>query len=353
MEYFVGVDLHKFFFVYHAEDKEGKEMGKGRFDNSVGSISELVALFPTPPSVVVEAGTNWMWFTKALEEKGCRVTLAHPTKVKAIASARIKTDKIDAKTLCHLLRGNLIPPSYIAGKETQDNRALSRARISLVHDRTMLKNRVMAILTKENLKFTQGVDTFGVTGRVWLEENLTLLSESERKVITLYLKRLDELKEDLKDLDGVITQKSSSDPAVLLLNTIPGIGPTTAFLLASEIGDVSRFSSAKAISSYFGMVPRISQSGTKAYYGRITKLGNPFVRWALVQSSHRLIRIDDSYRRWVDHLSYRTGKKKAIVALSRKLLTIIYAMLRDNMPYSLSYRDSLRVQPAIIPGKSG
>lgn len=350
MEYYVGIDLHKFFFVYHGQDSSGNEVAKGRFDNSIESVLELIKLFPDPPKVVVEAGTNWMWFTKALEDGGCQVVLAHPTKVKAIASARIKTDKIDAKTLCHLLRGNLIPESYIAGKAIQDNRELSRARISLVHDQTMLKNRVMAILTKQNLKF-EGTDTFGTKGRVWLGDKLTALSESERKVVNLYLKRLDELKIDLKSLDEVIIQKSSSDPRVKLLNTIPGIGSTIAFLLASEIGDISRFHSAKAFSSYFGLVPRISQSGTHAYYGRITKLGNPYVRWALVQSSYRFIRMDEYYRKWVDHLSYRTGKKKAIVAFSRKLLTIIFAILKTKMPYDGSLRDSLRVQPAIIPGK--
>lgn len=299
MEYFVGIDLHKVFFVYYAEDNLGNEIAKGRFDNSLESVWELIKMFPAPPKVVVEAGTNWMWFTKALEDGGCKITLAHPTKVKAIASARIKTDKIDAKTLCHLLRGDLIPQSYIAGKDIQDNRELSRARISLVHDQTMLKNRLIAILTKENLKFS-GSDTFGTKGRIWLGDKLLTLSESERKVITLYLKRLDELKTDLENLDKVIKQKSSSDPRVLILNTIPGIGPTTAFLLASEIGDISRFHSAKAFSSYFGLVPRISQSGTHAYYGRITKLGNPYVRWALVQSSYRLIRMDEGYRKWVD-----------------------------------------------------
>lgn len=351
MEYFVGIDLHKFFFVYHAEDNLGNEFVKGRLETSLESIDELINLFPNPPKVVVEAGANWMWFTRSLEQKGCKVTLAHPLKVKAIASARIKTDKIDAKILCHLLRGGLIPQSHMVDEDTQDNRELSRARISLVHDQTMLKNRIYAILTKENLKFTDKTDTFGVTGKKWLNDKLNEVSESKRQMIRLYLKRLDELKVDLECLDALIKQKSSGDPKVKLLSTIPGIGPTTAFLLSSEIGDVSRFQSSKAFTSYFGLVPRLHQSGTVSYYGRITKLGNPYVRWSLGQAAHRLYRMDVNYRKWVDHLSYRVGKKKAIVALSRKIATFAYAILKSNHPYLSNYTASLKVNPDIVPGK--
>lgn len=352
MEYFVGIDLHKFFFVYYAEDSSGKEFAKGKLDNTPESVEELIKLFKTSPKVVIEAGANWMWLVKALNEKGCQVTLAHPLKVKAIASARIKTDKIDAKTLCHLLRGDLLPKSYIASEEIQDNRELSRARISLVHDQSMIKNRIHAIFTKDNLKFSGGTDLFGVKGRIWMKDQISKLSTPKQQMINLYLKRLDELKKDIHALDEIIKQKSSSDPRVKLLNTIPGIGSTTAFLLTSEIGEISRFKSAKAFSSYFGLVPRISQSGFHAYYGRITKLGNPFVRWSLVQASYRIIRIEASYKKWVDHLSYKSGKKKAIVAMSRKMATIVYAVLKENRPYIANYQTTKeKVCPASIPGK--
>lgn len=354
MEYYVGIDLHKFFFVYYATDYQGAELCKGKLKNTLESVNEMLSLFETPPHVVVEAGSNWMWFVRSLERQGCHVTLAHPTKVKAIASARIKTDSIDAKTLCQLLRGNLIPESHKASDEVCDNRELARARISLVHDQTMLKNRILAILTKENIKFTQGKDTFGKKGRVWLQENLSSLTQSKQQMITLYLKRLEALQTDIKQLDVMIKQKSSGIPEVKLLLSIPAIGTTTAFLLASEIGEVKRFNSSKAFTNYFGLVPRISQSGNHAYYGRITKLGNPYVRWSLVQAAYRLERMDDSYKAYVERISLRAGRKKAIVALSRKLACIIYAVLKEHRPYVAQReveRDiNFEVCPAIIPG---
>lgn len=342
---YVGIDLHRDFFVAVAQDSNGTELLKKRYHNSIESVETLVSCFDVPPLVVVEATRNWMWFITALQEKGCTVQLAHPFRTKAIASARIKTDSIDAKTLCDLLRADLIPQSYIATVDELDNRELSRGRINLVHDQTILKNRIMAILGKDNLRFG-GSDLFGVKGRIWLKEQN--LSDAKREMITVYINRLTNVQEAIKAVDTLINQKSSSIPEVQLLQTIPGIGTTTAFLLASEIGDIKRFPNSKKFASYFGLVPRLSQSGTHAYYGRITKLGNPYVRWTLVQASHRLVRIDTNHKRFVDRLSYRHGKKKAIVALARKLATIVYSVLKENRCYQRREK-AIRACPAIIP----
>lgn len=346
---YVGVDLHRDFFVAVAQDVMGSELFKKRYENSIASVAELVSEFSTPPKVVVEATRNWMWFIQALQKRGCVVQLAHPFRTKAIASARIKTDSIDAKTLCDLLRADLIPQAYIAPVATLDNREIGRARISLVHDQTMLKNRIHAIVIKENLKFT-GNDMFGTKGKEWLIHQE--FTTGARDVITVYLKQLAGVQESIAKVEELIKQRSSSIPEVKQLQTIPGFGTTTAFLLAAEVGDVNRFSSAKKFASYFGMVPRLSQSGNHAYYGRITKLGNPYVRWLLVQAAHRYYRMDKEARRFVDRLSYRTGKKKATVALARKIGVIAYTVLKENRSYEKRSKEALRVCPVIIPERS-
>lgn len=342
---YVGVDLHRDFFVAVAQDIHGTELLKERYENSIENVEKLLSNFSNPPMVVVEATRNWMWFTNALQERGCIVQLAHPFRTKAIASARIKTDSIDAKTLCDLLRAGLIPQAYIAPNEILDNRELGRARICLVHDQTMLKNRIHAIIVKENLKFN-GRDMFGVKGQAWLKEQS--VSAGKRQVIEVYLKQLIRVQEQIKTLEALITQRSSSFPEVCLLQTIPGFGTTTAFLLASEIGDVQRFPNAKKFTSYFGIVPRLSQSGNHAYYGRITKLGNPYVRWLLVQAAHRYYRIDKEQKRFVDRLSYRAGKKKAIVALARKLGVITYRVLKENRAYIPTKKPERSVPPLYL-----
>lgn len=347
-EYFVGIDLHRQYFTAWGTDEKGKEIFKARLKNATSSVEKLVDAFPKPPQVVVEATRNWMWLVKSLRDKGCEVKLAHPLKTKAIASARIKTDSIDAQTLSHLLRTNLVPSAYIASQEEQDNRELARGRIALVHHQTMIKNRIRAILGKENLNYP-GSDLFGMSGRKWLEKQP--LSQTKRQMVNLYLERLSDLKKAIKEIDQVIQTKSSGFPEVKLLTSIPGIGTTTAFLLASEIGDIQRFNTSKQFASYFGLVPRLNQSGNHQYYGRITKLGNPYVRWSLVQAAHRLARMDLGYQLFVRRITLRGGKKKAIVALARKLATIIFCVLKENRPYVRDYQ-RLKVCPAILPEKT-
>jgi len=344
-QYFIGIDLHRQYFTCYATDGKGNKFLKERLSNCQEAVDYLINHFPFPPKVVIEATRNWMWLVKALKEKGCQVNLAHPLKTKAIACARIKTDNLDAKTLCHLLRSNLVPASYIASEEEQDNRELTRGRIALVHYQTMIKNKIRAILGKENLSYSYS-NLFGKGGRDWLKKQP--LPEIKRKMVEIYLERLDDLIFALRKVDKFIQEKSSRLPQVKLLKSIPGIGTTTAFLLASEIGDIKRFNTAKQFASYFGLVPRLNQSGNHRYYGRITKLGNPYVRWALVQASHRLARIEKNYKRFVNRIAYRGGKKKAIVALARKLATIIFWVLKENREYIKDYQ-SPKVCPAILP----
>lgn len=349
MEYFVGIDLHRQFFTVYGTDEQGHELLRGKFSNSLESLDKVLAAFPALPKVVVEATINWMWLVVALQERGCAVKLAHPFRTKAIASAKIKTDTIDAKTLCHLLRTDMVPSSYIASPTEIENRELSRGRIDLVHKQTHTRNRIHSLLGKENLNFT-GSDLFGVSGRIWLgEQNLP---EAKRLMVDLYLQELEKLKELITKVDKTVKEKSSSLPEIKVLESIPGIGTTTAFLLAAEIGDINRFENSKQFASYFGLVPRLSQSGNHAYYGRITKLGNPYVRWSLVQVAHRLARTDKEYQRFVGRISYRGGKKKAIVALTRKLATIIFRVLKDNRLYlpMPGYLARPKAWPAIVPG---
>lgn len=119
--YYLGVDLHRDSFTVFGTDNKGKEILKGKYPNNYHSIDLLLSHFPLRPAVVVEATRNWMWFVNDLQKKGCCVKLTHPTKTKAITTARIKTDSIEARTLCHLLRSDMIASSYIASFSEIDN----------------------------------------------------------------------------------------------------------------------------------------------------------------------------------------------------------------------------------------
>lgn len=329
-KYYLGIDLHRDSFTAYGTDDKGQEILKGKYRNSYDSIDSLLSVFPTKPNVVVEATRNWMWFVQDIKIKGCNVTLAHPFKTKAIAAARIKTDSIDAKTLCHLLRSDMVPPSYIATDSELEDREIVRARIQLVRDQTKTKNRIMAILGKVNLNF-KGSDLFGTKGKTWLSKQR--LTPAKDFVINLLLSRLDSLKAAIKEIDKVIYEKGNNSPAVQQLMSIPGIGAVTAYTILAEIGDIERFAQADKLTSYLGLVPRIDQSGNHLKMGRITKLGNTYVRWILVQAAHRIARTELWARRFVARISKRGGKKKAIVALARKLAVIVYCILKEKRQY--------------------
>ena len=124
---YIGIDLHKKAFNACVMNNGGEVLLEKNYSNNLGDLESLITEFPNS-SVVLEATQNWMWIVRALQEKGIDVTLSNPLKTKAIASARIKTDKIDAKILAHLLRCNLVPMSYIPTIKEQEGRDLARAR---------------------------------------------------------------------------------------------------------------------------------------------------------------------------------------------------------------------------------
>lgn len=330
MEY-VGIDLHKKGFTACILDQAGQVLHADGYKNSSREIETLLSVCDSP-SFVIEATQNWMWMVRILQEKGLPVVLAHPLRTKAIASARIKTDELDAKTLAHLLRADLVPMSYIPTIKEQEDRDLSRARCQLVKQQTWIKNQIHSLLTKENL-IPPVTDLFGTKGRVWLKEQK--LSENKGLILKQMLLLLEDVKGKIATLDKQIEKRARDNRRVEILKSIPGIGTITAFVLAAEIGDPKRFPSGKKLAAYLGLVPSLYQSGSTKRLGSITKLGSPYARWILVQAAHRLVRSDINTKLFYQALSARRGKKKAIVAVARKLAELSWRLLVDNRKYEV------------------
>lgn len=330
MEY-IGVDLHKRGFNVCVMNNTGDILFEEKYDNNLKSLENLVSSFPNS-SVVMEATQNWMWIVRVLQSKNIPVTLSNPIKTKAIASARIKTDKIDASTLAHLLRANLVPMSYIPTIKEQEARDLARARCQLVKQKTWIKNQIHSLLTKENLPPPTS-DLFGKKGQKWLGKQT--LTENNQFVLKQYLVLLKETMDKVSAFDQKINEVSRGDRKVEILKSIPGVGTITAFVIASELGEPKRFPNGKKAAAYFGLVPSIYQSGKTKRLGSITKLGNPYARWMLVQASHRLVRSDTNTKLFYQVLSARRGKKKAIVAVARKIVELSWWLLVDNRLYEV------------------
>ena len=326
---FIGVDLHKktcYITIMNGDGKIEKQTEISTDKNEVGEFFEKYKNV----QVAVESTMNWIPFYENLESLGCKVKLSNPLQTKAIASARIKNDKVDSKILADLLRTNLLPTAYIQPKEIRDLKELVRQRANYVELRTKIKNKIHSVLFKTDVKhnFT---NLYGKKGMEFLKE--IKLRKIYREEMNRYLKTLNLLNEQIDELSDEIEKQAKVDYDCKLLMTIPGISFFTSLMVKSEIGDIKRFANSNKLCSYAGLIPSTYQSADKIRNGRITKRGSKWLRKSLVDvitsSSRNNNRISIYYRK----LKKSKGTGKAKVAAARKLCSIIFAMLSDQQPF--------------------
>jgi transposase len=323
--YYLGLDVHKVRTQYCLMDPGGEIVAEGNLPTE-----EVVTVVPADCAVVLEATGSWHHTYDALLSCATEVKLAHPSHVKAIASARVKTDKIDARILAHLLRCDLVPEAWAPPAEVRELRDLVRLRWRFVAQRTTAKNRITNLLARRCLRF-EGTDLFGRAGRAWLAE--LALDAHSRTLIELLLATIAEADAHVSALTALLHERLDGAPEVALLTTIPGVGFITAATLCAELGDPRRFERAAQVSAYFGLVPRVRASADVAHYGRITRAGSPHARRALVEAAHVAVRLPGPLRDRYLARARRRGKKVALVAAARELLELSWTLLSRGEVY--------------------
>lgn len=330
MKEYIGVDLGKRKAVVVKKDRQGKITGKATVPVTQAALENYFSKQDRKSRVVVEATGNWMYLYETIERYTPDVVLAHPLKTRAIAEARIKTDTIDATTLAELLRLDGIPKAYIPPQEVRDVRELLRYRASLVSVRVGLKNKIHAVLTKTGIECTFS-DVLGKASQQWLKR--LAVRPCYRQELHGYLRLGEVLAVLIAEITIRIKAVVAENAQAQLLMSIPGISYYSALLILSEIGEVERFPDAKRLCSYAGLVPSIYSSGSKTYHGRITKQGSRWLRWILVEASTHAANGDAHLQSLYRRVSRRRGRSTARVAVARKVLMIIYAMLKNNQPF--------------------
>lgn len=345
--FYLGIDLHLKRSYITLMDQTGNILKEKRINNK--KIEEyLGSQIPKDTCAVMEATRNWAFLYDFLVEKVCRVELAHPKRLKAIASATVKTDRIDAKTLAHLARLNYLPTAYAAPKEIRDLRLYVRHRNSLVEQRTQAKNRIKAVLARYNTVAPMS-NLYGVKGREFLRETLEKIRPMARRVIEDLLFLIDVLNQRIQALEEDLELDRNQRKIVALLKTMPGIGDINAITLLAEIGDISRFSSSKALCHWAGLTPRVRKSDQVVHHGRITKEGSPFVRAAMTSAAQIATKISPKWNSVYENLKPRCGNIGAKVAVARRLLGVIYYMWKRQQPYQENYRSQVN-EPATKQG---
>jgi transposase len=327
----VGVDLHQRFCYMTALEARGKILQAGPVTNEKLALRKYFRQFRGQPvQVAVEACGFWPAFREVVEPEVARLVLVHPQRVKAIASAKLKNDRVDSETLAHLLRCDLLPESWKADRETQARRQQVRLRTTLVRQRTRLKNQVHAVLHQQGLR-SPVTDLFGKRGRLWLAG--VKLPEQAKESVQTCLRMIDHYGEEIQKQNLQLSEKAKADERVEWLMTIPGIGECSAMMLLAEIGQVGRFGDKEALCSYAGLVPRVRESAGKAARGGITRQGSSALRWIMVEAAQVATRCSPAAKRYYERLLRKKHKHVARVALARKLLIAVYALLHDGVVF--------------------
>lgn len=327
----VGVDLHQRFCYMTALEARGKILQAGPVTNERSALRKYFRQFGgAEVQVAVEACGFWPAFREVVEPEVKRLVLVHPQRVKAIASAKLKNDRVDSATLAHLLRCDLLPESWKADRETQARRQQVRLRTTLVRQRTRLKNQVHAVLHQQGLR-SPVTDLFGRKGRGWLSQ--VKLPGQARESVEACLRMINHYGEEIQKQNLQLSEKAKADERVRWLTSIPGIGEVSAMMLLAEIGDVGRFASKEALCSYAGLVPRVRESAGKAARGGITRQGSSALRWILVEAAQVATRSSPAARRYYERLLRKKHKHVARVAVARKLLIAVYALLHDGVEF--------------------
>jgi transposase len=329
---FVGLDVHKEFCQAAFVNAKGKLVREEAFKTDEKGLDNLVKA-TRRSKVVIEASTTSLHIYDILCDS-CTVVVAHPLKVKAIASAKIKTDKIDARILAQLLRADLIPQAYYPSKEQRQIRSLVRHRISLREMTTRIKNQIHAILAKEGIK-SPYKEVFGKRGTEFLRT--VDVGELHRLSLNSLLIVMAELNKQIKESEDRIEEVASQNAYCKLLKTHPGVGWLTALAVASEVVDISRFPSHKHFCSYLGIVPSVYQSGSTDRKGHITRQGNSMIRWLLTQCARNASRHSRRFRRkYARFMKRGLGDQRAIIAIARTIAVDMYFMLVRSEPYKES-----------------
>ena len=342
---YVGMDVHRKRTQVAVMDEGGEELSNRNFRNDPAEfVPMLMTLEPGTP-VAFEAAYGWGWLAELLDEFELEPHLAHAKACKAIASARLKNDKVDARTLAHLLRADLLPEAWIAPREVRDLRTLLRHRARLVRFGTSLKNRIHAILADQGVRI-EVPKLWTRPGRRWLDE--VELPGLQRAIVGDLLALADATTKPIARLEREIKAAAKSDPRVEALQKLPGVGHLTAMMLVAEIGDIERFATARKLCAWAGLTPTVRNSDRTVHHGHITKQGSTWVRWALIEAA-QVAKSRPPFTRTYAQIMQRRGKHIATVAIARKLLARCFHILKEVSQDSQSSGEGLRAGCARYP----
>jgi transposase len=318
LEHYIGVDLHKAFLQVCAVTATGEREWEQRFPRTAEGFAALIARCDRHAAMAVEASTPTWHFADALAPYVGELRIVDSVKTKLKAGYAAKTDRLDARRLADALRRDSVVGIYYPPLAIRELRELCRGRHTLVQARTRLLQRLRAILLRHGIvEARRLVQQDAVLDALALPPRALASVASLRRVLAV-------VRTEVRIVEREVLTLATTDPIAVALQRLPGIGPRLALMIRAEIGDIRRFPTPGHVASYAGLVSRVDASAGRYRYGRITRRGSPWLRWALVEAAMHAPGRQDPVGRWARRLAIRKGALKARVACARSLCTEIY-----------------------------
>ena len=335
----IGLDVHKVRTTVACLNLETQEMGRP-YSVPTDQLARHLSELPGDKRMVLEAGSTSVFVARELESCGLDVIVVDAFKAHRLLEGRrgAKTDKLDAQGLAWLLGGRLLEHAqvWVCDEATHQLRELTRTREKLTRVNVIVRNLIRKFLGRQGANCPYR-DLSGAAAQAWLDQLVAQLPEPLQAALSALCATLQALAAQLKQLEQALTRVAPQHPQVALVQSIPGFGPQLAAAVVAEIGDHRRFPSASHLRSYSGLVPRVYQSGEQQHTGPLVPHGNRHLRWALVLAAQNFARSRQtrelSLLSWYRQQVYSHGPNPAKVALARRLLNIIFAMLRDGTSF--------------------
>lgn len=346
MAFFIGVDLHKTQFTVHVRTEEKVESLDQikQYPTTTAGYAEFLSRIETYKAtgaavkIGVESTGNTRFFKNQVEKAGAEVTVINTLKFKVINESTKKTDKHDASTISEFLSKDMLPESYLCGKETENIRRLLKSRERLVRSTVGQKNEIHALLVSlglsdelRSLQSKKGRQKILDT----LESNNDYVLEAQS--VKLMLEIIERIEESVKIIEKQISELTKDDEMVNRLMTIRGCGKITAWTIRAYTEDISRFTTAKKYAAFCGLVPWVQDSNETIHHGKITKRGPQELRTCFVQLVMGIRRCKDTSEwrmmRRYEYMKKNKGSGKSIVAAARKMAEIVWAMLNDKQDF--------------------
>lgn len=337
----LGLGVHRD-FAQVAIWKDGVVEQAGRVATTAEALGLFAGGLGAGDEVALEATGNSWAVAEVLAGHGVKVVVSNPFTARAIAEAKVKTDKIDAAVLAELLAANFLPAVWTPDEGTHLLRRLVVRRAHLVRQRTAVQDQVQAVPHRNLIARCEAADLFGRKGRAWLAGQD--LPGDERRAVTALPRQLDFRGGELREVDQQFGPESLARPEVRRLMAIPGIDATVALSVIAAVGDFHRFSSPGKLVAYLGLNPRVRQSGGQpAWHGRITRQGRAHARGMLVEAAWAAVKSPGPLRAFFTRTRARRGMQIAVVATARKLAVLCWHLIIKGEDYAFA-RPSLAAQ---------